>query len=223
MRGYVTASSGTGAVSSVNTAFSGWTTANPVAGDLLVIVFFVGNTAAGIAQSSGTGTWTLPSVDSNSGSPAFTTTAAWRVMGASDTAPSFSFTTSRYSYIMAAFAPAVSWPASPVDAEGTVLVSTAGATSFTPGAATAAASGELSLIFFSAEHTATGASAIAPSEPSGWTEVGSGGGYGGVFAQHANLADISYQAPVGSGSVAPGAITTGAAGASAASAAIALS
>jgi hypothetical protein len=97
--------------------YTGWTTANPATGDLLIATGVVEATPQTFAQTGGTGAWTFISTgDSNANATKpFSSFLAWRVLGASDTSPTFGWTnTSLTAASLYAFIPAVSWLSNPV-------------------------------------------------------------------------------------------------------------
>jgi hypothetical protein len=159
------------------------------------------------SQTSGTGTWTISGSNSNSGTLAFTSFAASRVFTGVETNPSFAWaSTGRNAWALIALAPDGGSAAS-IDAEATLLVASTAATSFTANPATAAGSGEVSVILAAADASAVGTSAITIAAPTGWTTAATAHtSQVGSASKESNFAGIAWQTGV-SGTVTPGAMT----------------
>lgn len=185
----------------------------PAVGDL---VFVCGSDAGADtgswSQTAGTGTWTIKSTDQNTNTQIQTSFIAWKIWAGTETAPTFapsSAFSGRIAYSIIAIAPDTGYfPL--IDVWATDLTD-ASSTSHTPNAATAAGTGELSLIFDEYQTAAKVATAITQTPSSGWTQAAAGGTAGTNGTAYGTYAVVSYKQNV-SGTVTPGAETWSVAG-----------
>jgi hypothetical protein len=165
--------SGSGSASAITPALTGWTNIGgpsgtaPVAGDIVFITGSLNAASLTVSQSGGTGTWTLHTTgESQTGLTSF---AAFRVFDGTETSPSFIYGTSkRFSWAMIALAPDAANTIS-IDVWATTNIDTVAATTHTANAATAAGSGECSLILGDDISSANGTSAMVFTAPTNWT------------------------------------------------------
>ena len=199
LRGFITGSSTT-AVTSFAVAYTGWTTANPAVGDIIVIAGVALSASNTVTQTAGTGSWTILSSDSNTNMTSF---AAYRVYASGDTAPTFGFTSAEYAYVMFALTPDASNTIA-YDTKSAVLITTG--TSLTPNSAVAAGSGEASVILSAFARTSHGTSSPGTyTPPTGWTTIGALNITGSLSTYGFEVA-AAQEIPV-SGTVTPGAET----------------
>ncbi len=208
LRGSLAYSSGHVNSSAWSPLYTGWTTANPATGDLLIATGLTLGSAQTVSQTGGTGTWTFISTsDANANATPFNTWLAWRVLGASDTSPTFGWTTGGITVAsMVAFIPAASWLSNPVDATATTLVQTTAGATAQPGAATATGSNDLSVVLSNGLYATLANTTITTTAPAGWT-TDLDSGYVGSTSWHPLYDGSCYKTPAGSGSVAPGVVT----------------
>jgi hypothetical protein len=200
-------------------ALTGWTNLGgpagtaPADGDVILITAYNQGTSSGTwSQSGGTGTWTIHSDTNAMAADPFNTflgSIVWSA--AADTAPTFTQSAAhsgRCSYAAVALAPDSGFVGS-VDVLAATKIDTAGSsTSFTPTAATAAASGEVSVILSDFIAGAVGAVAISIStQVPGYTsaEAFSQIGTAGSFSGFISIATLTGQGP---GTITPGAEVT---------------
>ncbi len=183
--------------------------AAPSTGD---IVFVSGQmeatSAATWSQTAGTGAWTFQSTgDNNSTLGGIQSFAAWRVFDGSETAPTFTCTTSgRNQFVAIAVTPDAGFTIK-VDTWATTLVDTTGSTSHSPNSAVAAISGEVSVLLNHLTATATGTTAITSGGETGWTSERSRSQAGTVGATYSQYIQVAFKTGV-SGTVAPSAFTS---------------
>lgn len=209
------ATNGTGTSATISPALTGWTNSGagpsgtaPAIGD--IVFFVVGDNVASstLSQSGGTGTWTIHSSDNNGGSAAMTSGVAWRVFDGTETAPTFTITSaSKTNWVIIALAPDTSDTIS-IDVWSTVKLDTTAATTHTPNAATAAGSGECSLVMGTCAASSNGTTAFTFAAPTGWTIPSAGSvTNAGASNSKGHGTVVCYEENVGAGSVAPGAVT----------------
>jgi hypothetical protein len=186
---------------------TGWSGANPAAGDILVIVVQNSATVAQTWGQSAGSTWTKVADNEGSGKAGgYSYAVYYRVMQAGDSAPTFTWTTSS-TFIIAAMAmrPLSGTPlaydviSSKVDA-GT---SGAGVTTIDPAAATSAGDGVSLVLVHGRAATNNGYASHTFTPPSGWTT----GIKAELLTGNPRFAGWAYKAGLGSGASDPGATT----------------
>lgn len=194
----------------VTPALTGWTSLGggtaPQSGDFVILITGVANsTPRTFSQTSGTGTWGIQGPDANS-TAVMNTAVCTRVFDGTETAPTFTWSNGgRQSWTALAFTPDTGSTLS-IDVWATTKIDTTTGTSHTPNSATAAGSGELSIILTAARATANGTTAITFTAPTSWTSQATGSEPGSGSAP-SNATNISSQSGV-SGTVTPGAVGT---------------
>jgi trimeric autotransporter adhesin len=176
------------------------------AGDLILIGGATG--VLPITQTGGSGSWTIQSSDHIAGSGVLNSFVAWRVMAASDTAPTFTAAGTSVSWdaCIALASTSANTMSLSIDVFAANLISGTGLTSFTPGSATAAAAGEASVILTLSRAFTSGVATITYTPPAGWTAPAAGQSQFSSAGQHARIAAVAYQLGL-SGTVTPGAET----------------
>ena len=175
------------------------------AGDLLFAIIRVGSSAAQTwSQSGGTGTWTKQ-YDAADSAGGYSYTVWWRVMAGGDTAPTFSWTTSTtVTWACGGFFSSTGGTLS-IDTWATELDTGTSSNSVTPNPATAAGSGEASIILSCARAaTETTPASHTYTAPTGWT-LPSGGDVW-IGSANSRWSATVYQLGL-SGTVTPGAET----------------
>lgn len=192
--------SGSSAVSSFTFTLPTFT-----AGDLVLVSGLVMSGSGTWSESSGTWTFLDTGTANTSGKKNFTSFLAYKVAGAGEANPTFTFSGT------AAFTVAHgdSWTpdagqAASVDTWSSVVSSAAG-TSFTPASLTAAGSGEVSVIHLLAVAAANGTTNVTFTDPGSYV-LTSGTHNTPAGNQPSDRAESDYQAGV-SGTVTPGAFT----------------
>lgn len=209
----VAGSNGGGATGTTNSVTAWPASYTPAAGDIALVIAETDGTAAAWTQTAGsaftgTGTGGALTQDNNTNATApFQTLLAWRILQAGDTAPTFHIPNSgRVSWDLLVLR-STATPAIDVVA-GPTFHTTAG-TSFTPPAATAAGSGETSVVLASITAAAKGTTAETWTAPANWTANSVAGSQAGTTATFSHLSSMATRLSQGPGSVAPGAYTAG--------------
>jgi hypothetical protein len=201
LRGATSAGNGSGTASNVTIPITGWTGADPQAGDVLFVVVRAGTASLTFTQTSGS-TWTIQ----NQGTiQSYSYMFASRVMQAGDTAPTFDWVTAgRYCWAALALYSDIGGALS-TDTWAAEVNSGAAVNSVTPGAATAAGAGEASVILTCARATGNSASwaSYTYTPPTGWTAPAGGVIGDGTSTLNMRLGAAVYQLGV-SGTVTPG-------------------
>lgn len=194
-------------------ALTGWTATGgsgvtaPAAGDLVLITGMMeSTTAATWSQTAGDSFTFHATGDSNTGNGGIQSFAAWRLFdGTETTGATFTCTTSgRFEYEAICIRPDSGFTAS-IDTWATTLIDAA-STSHTANAATAAGTGECSVLLYCFTAAATGTTAISFTKPTGWTAANSRS-LAGTASTFSEFVQSSFQTGV-SGTVTPGAGTT---------------
>lgn len=188
---------------------TGWTTANPQAGDMLVCIVMGRNTTASTwSQTAGT-SWTFHSnslqVTTSGGVMAM---AASLIHGAGDTDPTFTISnTSATAWAVIALTPDAG-DTMKIDLWATDKLVTVGASNITPNSATASGTGEASVVMVAEVNTATGKNTSGLTMPTGYTANGGNSAYVGASGQFQHSVGIGA-ALSQSGTVTPGAANYG--------------
>jgi hypothetical protein len=205
VRGVLTFATAGATASSVAIPYTGWTGANPQAGDLILVVGPVRSGGTTVTQSAGTGSYTI--VQSNLGSN-FSSYLAYRVYQSGDTAPTFNWVALiEYTAFACAWTPDTGNTIS-LDQRASPAPINPG-TSITPSSVTATGAGEVFTLLWAAQAFNTGAGALSPTlptTPAGLTAYAAASTYAGGGSKHANSAGGGYLGGQ-SGTVTPSALT----------------
>jgi hypothetical protein len=192
---------GTGTGSSqVCTLPTGWQ-----AGDLCFVTVRIGNTGVtGFSQTSGTGAWNIEYSGVNSASTYYRA-FAWRLLTATDTDPTFSWTTSAGVTFanIAMYSDNGSILTVDTWASSDPLDTSVGANTTTPNPSTANYASDASVIITDGRATAAGTpSSGTYTPPSGWTAPANGQVF--VTQSNARFSSTAYKINTGTGTISPG-------------------
>jgi hypothetical protein len=208
-RGVLASNTSTTASTTVTPAITGWTGANPAAGDILLCICTARTTTASTWSQTGGPTWTFKYNNLQDGTAGgCQAMAAWRIMQAGDTAPTFTVSTSApNAYAIIGFTPDAGNTMA-IDTWAASNVLTTAASSITPNAATAAGTGEVSVVMVGEVNAGTGKNSSGLTMPSGYTTDGTHSDYVGASGQNQYAIGIGGVLGV-SGTVTPGAANYG--------------
>jgi hypothetical protein len=176
----------------------------PAAGDIVLVITETNSSTATLSVTP-SGVWTTKETDVLSSSGVIA--AVYRIFDGTETAPTFTWSAgARQTWVAVALAPDTGNTVS-IDVWATTKVDGTAGTSHTPNAATAAGTGEVSVVLCTARASASGTTAITITPATNWTTTTTAS-----FAGSASVAswasEVAFRTGQGSGSIAPGAFTT---------------
>jgi len=199
----------TAAANSFSVALTGWTTATPLAGDLVAVGGFVMTPGVTWSQTAGTGTWMILSSNSNANGLGLSSFAAYRVFDGTETSPTFTSTgaAARNYYSSSAWTPDTGAIIA-LDSHA-VTVNAAGTTPSAPDCTFLSPAGGLSLLLECAETTAGSSTALSvTAQPAGWGTTGLGtAAQAGNGTTASAILQSATQLGGLNGTISPGAIT----------------
>ena len=212
VRGRLAGNSGSSTGTTITFSLTaGYTGSAPAIGDIVFCVGVVtGSTGGTWSQTSGTGTWTVHASNGNSGG-SFNSFCAFRVFDGTETAPTFTYSSTLGTTAWAVEAVTPAGGTIGVDIFATDAIDTTAGNTFAINAATATGTDACSLILGAGRTTVNLSSAITPTPPSGWVGTTNGAdysGFAGGATTRANIAVIHNNLGSLSGSVAPANETT---------------